>query len=65
MKLITDKEVAEVYGITKQGLWRKKKNAPEQYKVIRLGVIAKKHNITEEELLAYIQLKGTICNKGE
>lgn len=63
----TDKEVAEITGLSKQAISYKKKSDFQQYEIIRLGAICKKHNISEKEIEKYIQLKGLICksNTGE
>ena len=64
---ITDREVAEIAGLSKQALSHRKQTDKKLYEIIRLGAISKKYGITEGELVKYIELKGLICNqnKGE
>jgi len=60
---ITDKEVANIAGLSKQAISHKKKTYKNLYEIIRLGAICKKFSISEEELIKYIELKGLICNQ--
>lgn len=63
--MLKDNEVAQIAGLSKQTLSHRKKTDKTLYEIIRLGAICKKHNLSEEEIMKYIELKGLICNKGD
>ena len=65
MKKLTDKEVATIAGLSKQAISSRKKTNKELYEIIRLGAICKQHNISEEEITKYLELKGLICSKNQ
>jgi len=60
---IKDSEVAKISGLSHSSLSHRKKTDRNLYEIIRLGSICKKFNISEEEILKYIELKGLICNQ--
>ena len=63
MQQIKDSEVAKVAGLSTSALSHRKKTDTNLYEVIRLGSICKKYNLSEDELIKYIELKSLICNK--
>ena len=60
---IKDSEVARISGLSTSALSHRKKTDKQLYEIIRLGAICKKFNLSEEELLKYIELKSLICSK--
>lgn len=60
-----DNEVSKISGLSTSALSHRKKTDRTLYKIIRLGAICKKHNLSEEEIMKYIELKGLICNQNK
>jgi hypothetical protein len=60
---VKDKEISIISGLSTSALSHRKQTDKNLYEIIRLGAICKKFNISEEELIKYIELKGLICNQ--